>query len=123
MDISHLESRINTLRARVRRLLALHGMGWVLGLILPLVALACVADWLLHLDGSARLVFLLAIAAFGSWLLYRFVVTPLVVRFADLDIAMRIEEHWPGLNDRLASTVQFLKVGADDDRYGSTIVA
>ncbi len=33
---------------------------------------------------------------------------PLVVRFADLDIALRIEERWPGLNDRLASTVQFL---------------
>ena len=44
---------------------------------------------------------------------------PLFVRFADLDIAMRIEERWPGLNDRLASTIQFLHLDADDDRYGS----
>ena len=44
---------------------------------------------------------------------------PLVVRFADLDIALRIEQRWPGLNDRLASTVQFLRLDPDDDRYGS----
>ena len=44
---------------------------------------------------------------------------PLVVRFADLDIALRIEERWPGLNDRLASTIQFLRLAADDERYGS----
>ena len=44
---------------------------------------------------------------------------PLFVRFADLDIALRIEERWPGLNDRLASTIQFLRMDAGDDRYGS----
>ena len=37
---------------------------------------------------------------------------PLFVRFADLDIAMRIEERWPGLNDRLASTIQFVRLDA-----------
>src|SRR5262249_21781159 len=38
-----------------------------------------------------------------------------------LDIALRIEERWPGLNDRLSSTVQFLKVTdvEGDDRFGS----
>ena len=56
-----------------------------------------------------------------SWfLLYRRVLRPLFVRFADLDIAMRIEERWPGLNDRLASTIQFLRLDASDDRYGSS---
>ena len=45
------------------------------------------------------------------WLGYRHVLRPLVVRFADLDIALRIEERWPGLNDRLASTIQFLRLG------------
>ncbi len=44
---------------------------------------------------------------------------PLFVRFADLDIAMRIEERWPGLNDRLASTIQFVQLDAKDDRHGS----
>ena len=43
-------------------------------------------------------------SASAAWLGYRYVLRPLVVRFADLDIALRIEERWPGLNDRLAST-------------------
>ena len=32
---------------------------------------------------------------------------------------MRIEERWPGLNDRLASTIQFVRLDANDDRHGS----
>src|SRR6202007_1531522 len=47
------------------------------------------------------------------------VLRPLFVRFADLDIAMRIEERWPGLNDRLASTIQFVQLDAKDERHGS----
>ena len=50
---------------------------------------------------------------------YRRVLRPLFVRFADLDIAMRIEERWPGLNDRLASTIQFVRLDAKDARHGS----
>src|SRR5262249_61870953 len=53
------------------------------------------------------------------FLLYRGVLRPLLVRFAELDIAMRIEERWPGLNDRLASTIQFLRLDPRDDRHGS----
>ncbi|MEO6812144.1 MAG: DUF4175 family protein, partial [Isosphaeraceae bacterium] len=45
------------------------------------------------------------------------------VRFRDLDIAFKIEHRWPGLNDRLASTVQFLilarEPGDRDDILGS----
>ena len=44
---------------------------------------------------------------------------PLVVRFADLDIALKIEQRWPGLNDRLASTIQFLRLNPADERFGS----
>ena len=108
MDTRRLESRIASLRASVRRLLALYGLGWVVGLVLPLVVLAGLADWFFHVDSLVRLTFLTAISAFALWALARYVVRPLVVKFADLDIAMRIEERWPGLNDRLTSTVQFL---------------
>ena len=114
-----LEARIAALRSSVRRLLALHGLSWVLGLIVPLIILAGLADWLFHLDGMIRAALLLSLIGGVLWLCYRYVLRPLFVRFADLDIAMRIEERWPGLNDRLASTIQFFHVAADDDRYGS----
>ena len=32
---------------------------------------------------------------------------------------MRIEKRWPGLDDRLTSTVQFLHLDPSDERYGS----
>src|SRR5579883_1891735 len=119
MTTRELESRIRNLRASVRRLVALHGLSWVLGQLVPLVILAGCIDWLFHLDAVIRAVLLLALLATALYLVYRRVLRPLFVRFADLDIALRIEERWPGLNDRLASTIQFLRLEAGDDRYGS----
>ena len=119
MHPSELESRIFQLRARVRRLLALHGLSLVVALLVPLVIVAVLADWLIHLDAAVRMALLLGLIGLGGWLAYRHVITPLVVRFRDLDIALRIERRWPGLNDRLASTVQFFRIAADDDRLGS----
>ena len=69
------------------------------------------------------LALLAAVIGAAGYLLYRRVLRPLLVRFADLDIAMRIEERWPGLNDRLASTIQFLQLDAGDERYGSPALA
>ncbi len=112
-------SRIRSLRANIRRLVALHGLSWLVGLLLPLAILAGVADWLFHLDAVIRAAILVAIGGAALYLGYRFVIRPLVVRFADLDIAMRVEERWPGLNDRLASMIQFQKADGDNDRYGS----
>jgi hypothetical protein len=103
----------------LRRLVALHGLSWVVGIVIPLVILAGLADWLLHLDSLIRAAILSALVATALYWGYRRVLRPLFVRFADLDIAMRIEERWPGLNDRLASTIQFMKMDARDDRQGS----
>jgi hypothetical protein len=110
MHPSELESRIFQLRARVRRLLALHGLSLLVALLVPLVIVAVLADWLIHLDAAVRMALLLGLIGLGGWLAYRHVITPLVVRFRDLDIALRIERRWPGLNDRLASTVQFFRI-------------
>ncbi|MFO0891050.1 MAG: DUF4175 family protein [Isosphaeraceae bacterium] len=114
-----LESRISALRGQVRRLLVVHGLSWLVAGVLPLVILAGLLDWLFHLDVFVRLALLAIVAGLAGWLLFSRVLRPLVVRFADLDIAMRIEQRWPGLNDRLASTVQFLRLSPNDDRHGS----
>jgi hypothetical protein len=96
--------------------LALHGLSRVAGALVLAVVAAGLADYLLNLDAPIRAALLATLAAFLGWLTWRYVVTPLIVRFRDLDIALRIERRWPGLNDRLASTVQFLRArgqGAD----------
>jgi hypothetical protein len=119
MTPRQLESRIRALRGSFRRLLALHGLSWVLGLVVPMVIVAGIADWLFHLDSVIRAAILAALLGAASYLGYLRVVRPLFVRFADLDIAMRIEERWPGLNDRLASTIEFLHLDEGDNRHGS----
>ncbi len=115
MTPRQLESRIRSLRGSVRRLVALHGLAWLLGVVVPLVILAGFADWLFPLDGVIRAALLAGIAGTVLWLGYQRVLRPLWVRFADLDLALRIEERWPGLNDRLTSMVQFLHLDSHDD--------
>ena len=119
MKPSRLELRIRSLRSRVRRLLALHGLSWVVGLLVPVIIALGLADWAIHLDSAVRLVTLVGLIGLGAWLFFRYVVRPLVVRFDDLDIALRIEERWPGLKDRLTSTLQFLRISEETEGYGS----
>ncbi len=119
MNDQVLGSRIAALRGQVRRLIVFHGLCWVVAGVLPLLILACLADWLFHLDVFVRLALLLSVSGLLIRIVHTRVIRPLVVRFADLDIALRIEERWPGLQDRLTSTIQFLRYRPDDERYGS----
>ncbi len=115
MPRTRLESRIAALRGQVRLLLAVHGVA-VLALGLIVAVLFCgAADWLIHLDGVIRLALLIGTGALGLWLAVRYIIGPLMVRFSDLAIALRIERRWPGLNDRLASTIQFLQEDGSND--------
>ena len=119
MTPRQLESRIRALAGRSGGSWPFTGSpGWS-GAIVPLVILAGFFDWLFQLDSAIRAVVLASLAGAVVYLGYQRVLRPLFVRFADLDIAMRIEERWPGLNDRLASTIQFVRLDARDDRHGS----
>src|SRR5271165_2372918 len=119
MNDQVLRSRIAALGGQVRRLIVFHGLCWVVAGVLPLLILACLADWLFHLDVFVRLALLLSVSGLLIWIVHSRVIRPLVVRFADLDIALRIEQRWPGLQDRLTSTIQFQRYRPDDERYGS----
>ena len=114
---SPLEQRINALRARARRVLALRGAGWVVAGGAVGIILAALADRLVpgHLAREVRLALLVGIVGMTAYLIARYVVMPLIVRFQDLEIALKVERRWPGLNDRLASTVQFLRMGQTGD--------
>jgi len=114
-----LEMRLAALRRQVRRLLLTHGASLVLAVTIPLVLAAGLADWTFHLDPIVRAALLATIAAVAVWTAWRRVVRPALTPFKDLDVALRIEKRWPGLEDRLASTVQFLQLPADDPAHGS----
>ena len=89
-------------------------------MVVPLVIVAGLADWLFHLDSVIRAALLAALVGrrLATWS-----IAACSARCSSgspiSTSRMRIEERWPGLNDRLASTIQFLQLDADDDRYGS----
>ncbi len=110
MTRDDLLDRIASFRGRVRRLLGVYGLARVAALALAIVLVAGWADWAIHLASPIRILELLALVGASAWALRRYVVKPMLANFDDLALALRIEDRWPGLQDRLASAVEFLSI-------------
>ncbi len=114
-----LDNRLIDLRRRVRQVLVTHGLSWLAAVLFGLVLAECLGDWLFHFDDPiVRLILGLAIAGSALWVFRRYLLTPLSVPLSDVDLALRIEDRYPGFQDSLASSVQFVRSGADP-RIGS----
>jgi hypothetical protein len=119
--MSHpLQRRIGQLRARVRRLLALYGLSCVAAAVLGSVVVLGLVDYLIRFQdlGLRVMASLLVLAALG-WTCYRYLVHTLAARLHDVDLAWRLQRRFPGLQDRLLSSVQFLRQAEDDPLAGS----
>lgn len=114
-----LDRRLTDIRRRLRQVLVTYGMSWLAAVILGSIVSVCVADWMVHFDDPVvRLIFLLAIAAGAVYIARRYLLGPLKVNLSDTDLALRIEDRYPGFQDSLASSVQFMQSGGDP-RIGS----
>jgi len=119
--MSHpLQARIAGIRGRARRLTLLYAASWVIGAVLLSVLALAGADYVLRFeDRGIRLIcFLTAIGA-AAWSVWRFLLPAVSARWNDVEIALRIERRFPDLNDRLASTVQFLAEDESSPAAGS----
>jgi hypothetical protein len=114
-----LDRQLGTLRRRVRQVLVTAGASWSAIVVLGTVLVECLADWLFHFDDPIlRLILGLTIAAAAVWIIRRRLITPLCTPLTDVDLALSIEDRFPGFRDGLASSVQFVRSGADP-RLGS----
>src|SRR5579871_2119820 len=119
MSASALDNRLTDVRRRMRQVLVTHGVSWLAAVFLGSVLVVCLADWLIHFDDPVvRLIFGRSIAGGAAWVIHRHLIGPLRVRLTDTDLALRIEDRYPGFQDSLASSVQFLTSGSDP-RIGS----
>lgn len=118
--MSHpLQTRLADVRCRARWVLAVHGISCMTAAVIGAVVLVCLADWLFHFDDTGvRLILDAGLVTLAAWMTYRYLWWPLRLPLCDLDIALRIEERYPGFQDSLASTVEFLEQDADP-RVGS----
>ena len=114
-----LRQQLLQLRKRVRQLLALYGVSWLVAVVFGGVFLAGFLDWLIQIDDPGiRLILGCLVLTASAWIAWRLLITPLRRTLSDIDIALRIEKRYPGFRDSFASTVQFLK-GECDARVGS----
>lgn len=104
-----LQQRLTALRRRLRFVATFRGLCVVLGVLLFAAILMGVLDWRVHLPGAIRAVVLAGTLGGAGFLAYHFLVRPLNEPADDLALALRIESHFPELNDALASAVQFLE--------------
>jgi hypothetical protein len=109
-----LIERIHVVRMRARLAMAARGVAWFLALVGGLLVLAGVADRMIHFDNpSVRLALLTAVLAAGAVALWRLVLSPFILPLSNLALALRIEERFPGFEERLASSLEFLERDRD----------
>ncbi|MBI3864457.1 MAG: hypothetical protein HY290_21455 [Planctomycetia bacterium] len=114
-----LDQQLASVRRRIRQALLTSGASWVAVVVTGALLTACLGDWLFHFDDPiVRLILGLAIAGGAAWVIGRRLVAPLRRTLSDVDLALCIEERFPGFRDGLASSVQFARSGADP-RIGS----
>src|SRR5688500_143075 len=94
---------------RVKRLGVGLGAGLVVMAAVGLMLAAILLDYVLNLPAGPRLV--LALAAVGGlgYVVYRWVVKPILAKLTLSDVAGHIETAFPQFDDRLRSTVNFVR--------------
>jgi len=108
------------LRSRMRRLVAVHGVGTVVACSLGAVLVLGGADYLLRFqDPGIRLICSLSLLAAVAYSCYRYLYQSLGVKLRDVDLALHVQRRFPELGDRLASSVEFLRESEDDPLAGS----
>lgn len=115
-----LETKLNAVRRRVRRLTIVHGASrWAMVVVATTVGLG-LADWLVrYQDQGLRWMALLALTGAGGWAAWRFLWPAIVAGWNPVALAARVEQRLPLAGERLASAVRFLGEREDDPLAGS----
>jgi hypothetical protein len=115
-----LQQQIAALRSRIRRWMVLYALSWIVSGVLATTLVLGLADYLFRFqDPGLRLMASLGVLAVLGWTVYRFLYRGLTVRLGEVELARRLQRHFPELRGSLASAVQFLRQSDDDPAAGS----
>ena len=112
-SLAGIESRLERVRGRIRRLFVIDGAARVALVLFAFVAATFALDWLFNLPPAVRLVFLAGGGAALTWIFVRRLMRPLGVGISDDDLALFVERRYPQLNDRLISAIQLGRAPGD----------
>ncbi len=118
MPPTMLINSLHGVRKRVKLLGVVYGVGIVLAATTGLLLATIFLDYLLNLDAAPRIVLVLASLAAIGYALFRWIIKPVLARLSLSDVAGRLEQAFPEFNDRLRSTVDFVR----DDVPGSDMM-
>ena len=109
MPPNELQRKLRALRGRLRRLVVLAGASRLVLAVVAALTLALALDWTTRLEAPGRFAVLATALLAWGYALVRFLIAPLRVRMGDDELALLVERRFPGLRDRLISTVQFAR--------------
>lgn len=111
---SGLVQTLQDIRRRVKLFSVAYGAGVVVAAAAGLLLATVLLDWLLNLPTPLRVIVVLAALGVFVYALVHWVVRPLTARLTIGDVAGRLEHTFPQFDDRLRSTVDFVR---EDGRY------
>src|ERR1051325_11507585 len=109
-----LLKRLSWLRLKVRLLDGWQGICALVTLIVGVSVTVGVLDYALQMPTLGRAVVLVGLLIGSGYVGYTYLVKPFSRACDDLQLALRVEEAYPELNDALVSTVQFLKQSKEE---------
>ncbi len=119
-----VQKRIRSLGKTAKILVAIRGLGWLATVVIIATLLLALLDYGLYVafrvdDLGLRVVFsILALAALVTGMVI-YLRPAIRHRWTDVDVAQRIEQCFPELNDRLSSSIGFLDQEVDEPTAGS----
>ena len=112
MDIDSIRQRLRSVRARAKRLFVLNGLSILAMALVPYALATFLIDWAIpDVPPTVRLVLLGGGIVLAGAILWRRLVTPLRAPLSDDALALKVEEEFPELGDRLISALQLAYVG------------
>src|SRR4030042_3511095 len=114
------EEKVAVVRRRLRRLVIVSGVSWVVAAVVGTMTVVGLADYVIRFEdrGLRVICSLLVLGALG-WTGYRYLYLGMSVRLRHAYLAGRVQRRFPGLEDRLVSSVEFLGQSEDDPTAGS----
>ena len=102
---------LSDIRRKVKLFSVAFGAGIVLTAAAALLLATVLLDWLLNLPTPLRVVIVLGAVGVFAYALFTWVLRPLWARLTISDVAGRLEHAFPQFDDRLRSTVDFVRDG------------
>ena len=106
-----LMQSLEALRRKVKLLGVAYGVGLLFASAVALLLGAVLLDYMLNLPAVPRLVIILAALGTIGYVLVRYVLRPATSRLTIGDVAGKLETTFPQFDDRLRSTVNFMRGG------------